>query len=227
MWPCVSSPAMPRPSHRTFVDAEIVGERALDLLRGKAGIAGLHGAEQALLGGQQESGAVDVDAAAFEHQAGTPSPHLEALRERGGHGVVLLPVVVLGPSVEAPIGDGDFVPRILDEQRAVVAGPDAVGGAADELDGVQIGAGLGQLAAGVLFERFVLHQDADALDSRQLAHDLAIHPGDGRELAGPVVAIVRPGEDGGLVRLPLRGHAEAQAARGVGHQSLNLLRIGE
>ncbi len=47
----------------------------------------------------------------------------------------------------------------------------------------------------------------------ELAHDLAVDPWNGREAAGPIVAIVRPGDPGGLVRLPFGGHAEARAPR--------------
>ena len=40
----------------------------------------------------------------------------------------------------------------------------------------------------------------------QVAHDLAIDPGDGRELARPVGEPVRPRQPRGLVPLPLGGH---------------------
>ena len=63
------------------------------------------------------------------------------------------------------------------------------------------------------FRRAVLHQDAHRSTAAQLAHDLGIHPRNGREAARPVVAIVRPGDPGGLVRLPFGGHAEAEGAR--------------
>ena len=43
-----------------------------------------------------------------------------------------------------------------------------------------------------------------------LAHDLAVDPADGVELVGPVGGIVRPAQPGGLVRLPLRRHGEAE-----------------
>src|SRR5207244_5311180 len=111
----------------------VLAARRRELDEGHAGIAGLHGAEQALLGGHQESRAVDVDAAAFEHQVRTPTAHLEVLGYGIRHGVVVLPVVVLGPSVEAPIGDGYLALRAFQEERAVVPRPDAIGGAADEI----------------------------------------------------------------------------------------------
>ena len=61
----------------------------------------------------------------------------------------------------------------------------------------------------------VLHQDAHALDAREMAHDVGIDPGNRREFAGPVGALVRPGEPGGFVRLPFGGHAVALSAGSV------------
>ncbi len=49
---------------------EIIGEVSLQIRASEAGITHLHGfAQQAFFGGQQETGAVDIDAAAFEHDA--------------------------------------------------------------------------------------------------------------------------------------------------------------
>ena len=56
------------------------------------------------------------------------------------------------------------------------------------------------------------HEDAHALVRREQAHDLGVHPADRRELAGPVALVVRPGDPGRRVRLPLRRHPNSTAA---------------
>ena len=56
----------------------------------------------------------------------------------------------------------------------------------------------------------IFDDDVHPLDARQMADDLGIDPGDWRELARPVGAVVRPGQPGGGVRLPLGGHAVAE-----------------
>src|ERR1035441_70018 len=106
---------------------------------------------------------VDVDAAAFQHHLRGEYGEFEALAEEGGDGGVLVPIVVLGPGVEAPRGEGDVARDVLDEQGTVVARPDAVGFALEEFHGVQIRAHLVQNAARRGFERRALHQDAHAL----------------------------------------------------------------
>ena len=70
--------------------------------------------------------AVDVDAAAFEHDAPARAPlgcqlrQAEQLRRRApGDGVVALPVGVLRPAVEAPVGQRDLaVAALAHEDRA-------------------------------------------------------------------------------------------------------------
>ncbi len=52
--------------------------------------------------------------------------------------------------------------------------------------------------------------DVHLLDAAQVADDLGVDPGNRSELAGPVVAVVRPGDPGRRVRLPFGGHAIAQ-----------------
>ena len=61
----------------------------------------------------------------------------------------------------------------------------------------------------------VVDQQLDPLAGGQLADDLAVDPGDRPEAARPVGRVVRPGEPGRLVRLPLGGHARAGGG-GVG-----------
>ena len=64
------------PDH--LIDAEIVVKGLLQLLAAHAGIALLHFAKQALLGGEQNARAVRVDGAAFEHH-----PLRRAVRQLG------------------------------------------------------------------------------------------------------------------------------------------------
>ena len=58
----------------------------------------------------------------------------------------------------------------------------------------------------------VVDEDVDVFDLREVADDLAVDPGDGLELAGPVLGVVGPGDPGGGVRGPLGGHAVAAVA---------------
>ncbi len=62
---------MPFFSQMVWSIPEIFGEVSLQIRAAEAGIPHLHGlAQQAFLGGQQQTRAVHVDAAAFEHDAG-------------------------------------------------------------------------------------------------------------------------------------------------------------
>src|SRR5579863_6894270 len=133
-----------------LIDAEVVVERALELLAAHAGIALLDVAEQAFFRGEQSAGAVDVDGAAFEHRqmmgavveldGRLPGAHPEGFGGAGGNLIVEMPVVVFGPGVELPVGQGDVAFRVLDEDRAGVASPAAVGGPRVEGDAIQVDA---------------------------------------------------------------------------------------
>jgi hypothetical protein len=68
----------------------------------------------------------------------------------------------------------------------------------------------------------VVDQDVDVFDAGEMADDLGVDPGDGLELAGPVVGVVGPGDPGGGVRGPLGGHA----VDGGGHGSSMLIEEG-
>ncbi len=67
-WPCVSSPAIAR-FNQWCGGREMAFEDGFILLARQAGIAFLDGAQQALLGSEKEAFAVDVNGAAFKHQA--------------------------------------------------------------------------------------------------------------------------------------------------------------
>jgi hypothetical protein len=66
-----------------------------------------------------------------------------------------------------------------------------------------------QHRAGIFAHLLVVAQDLDALVAVQHANDLALDPRDGRELAGPIGLVVRPGDPGRIVELPLCRKAEA------------------
>src|SRR5690349_4427855 len=102
-----------------------------------------------------------------------------------------------------PVGDGYFTPLVANEDGPVITRPGAISRAAEKLHGIQIGADFLQNAPGALLDISILDQDPDALHLGQLADDLAVDPGDGCEAARPIVTIVRPGDPGGFMRLPL------------------------
>ena len=153
--------------------AEIVAEDLRVIVAGEAGIAFLRGAEQAFFGGEQRAAPVDVDAAAFEHDAaafvhGLPDTMLEFLVYVGGGDRVLFVIAVFGPSVEPPMRVGDFAGGVAYADRAGIAHPAAVSGNAEEIDGVEIGAGLFQNGADFGFGGAILHEEIDALNAREV-----------------------------------------------------------
>ena len=202
--------------------AQVRGQDPLQLLARQPRVARLDLVEQALLGRQQCPRAVDVDGAPFEHHAPRlavhggrrlPLPQLESLGDPVVDGVVLLVVGVLRPTVEPPVGDRHLALGVLDEERAIVARPAPVGRRADEVDHAEVGAHALQQLACPRLRGGVVDQDADPLAAGQVADHLAVDPGDGRQLAGPVARLVRPGDPRGGVRLPLRRHAKAELGR--------------
>ena len=217
----VDSPAQPD----DVADAQVIGEDLLDGRAVEAGVARLDFAEQAFLGRQQRAPAVDVDRTPFHHDpdalaplldprhpARQPQPPLELARQA----VVAAVVVVLGPAVELPVDQTDGVSdvgrRLVldDERRRRVAQPDAVGRRLEEPDRVEVDAHGVELVGDPALHRPAADDDVDHLDAAQVADDLGVDPGDRRELAGPVVAVVRPGDPGRRVRLPFGGHAVAE-----------------
>jgi hypothetical protein len=200
----------------------------------EAGVAHLDLGEQALLGGEENARAVGVDGAAFEDDTvGLITPTRKfarrgprfGLRIEGsgrdngldlrdavetGHVVrnfvVKMPVRVLGPGVELPVGDGEVVLLIFNKDRAGVAKPDTVGGPVVEVEAGEVGSAAAEDASGAALCGRVVDQDVDVFDAGEIADDLCIDPWDGLKLAGPVVRIVGPGDPGGGVMLPLGGH---------------------
>ena len=183
----------------------------------EAGVAFLDFGEEALFGGEEEAGAVGVDAAAFEDEAvGFSGGAFDLGFELGdvvvfgdvlGDLVVAAPVVVLGPGVELPVGDGEVAGGVFDEDGAGVAEPDAVGLPVVEVEAGEVGSGAAEVAGGAVFGVGVVDEDVDVFDLGEVADDLGVDPGDGLEFSGPVLGVVGPGDPGGGVGGPLGGHA--------------------
>lgn len=76
-----------------------------------------------------------------------------------------------------------------------------------EVQAREVGSLAAQHAGGALLGGEVVDEDVHVLDLREVADDLAVDPGDGLELAGPVLGVMGPGDPGGGVRGPLGGHA--------------------
>ena len=127
-----------------------------------------------------------------------------------GNLVVAMPVVVLGPGVELPVGDGEVcrLASSVDEDGAGVAQPDAVGGPVVEVEAGEVGAAAAKDAVARRSAARSLTRMWTSSTRGEMADDLGVDPGDGLELAGPVVGVVGPGDPGGGVRLPLGGHAD-------------------
>jgi hypothetical protein len=219
---------------------EIIAQDIFDFGAGHPGIARLDRAEEALFGGEQGAAAIHVNAAAFEdyalgrclrmpprfsfgrgarfpHRFWLPEGQFQAVVGVGDEGGVFLIIVILGPGIEFPVGDGDFAGGIFYEDGAGIAGPSAICRDAGKFYGGKIGAGIFQDVARGRFGVLSFDEDSHAFDPREMAHDFGVDPGDRREFAGPIGALVRPAEPCGFVRFPFGGHAEAEGVgRGAG-----------
>src|SRR5947208_4505965 len=218
----------PPPEPQQVRHAEVVAQRALQLRARQAGVPHLdRGVEQTLFGGEERAPAVDVDAPTLQHDIAVPGPstqqpQAEPFRNPFRHLVVPFPVGVFRPGVEAEAGDGDLGARALTphEQGAVIARPPAVGREAEEFDARGVDTDPFEYAPGLALVRGRIHENTYDLARHELANDLAVYPRDRCELARPIARVVRPPDPGGVVRLPLGGHAEAQGGwnGAVSHQ---------
>ena len=209
-----------------LVDAEVVVEGLLEIFTGgffvaEAGVALLDLGEEALFGGDEDACTVGVDGAAFEDEAvgfgfgiseggddlGFELGYVVMFRDVLGDLVVAVPVVVLGPGVELPVGDGEVALGVFDEDGAGVAEPDAVSGPVVEVQAGEVGSGAAEHGGGAVFGGEVVDEDMDVFDLGEVADDFGVDPGDGLEFAGPVLGVVGPGDPGGSVGGPLGGHA--------------------
>ncbi len=128
--------------------------------------------------------------------------------------VIEVPVRIFGPCIEVPVGEGKLAFSITDKNGAGVAGPDTIGGPGVKENLIQIRAGALEDTGREPLGLTVLDEDVHFLARGEQTNDLSVDPRDGLEFAGPVFAIVRPGEPCGLVRLPLGRHAVAEFAGG-------------
>ena len=200
--------------------AEPLAKRLLVALARQPGIAHLHVAQQPLLGDQQQPAAVGLDAAAFEHDRRAVCRDASARRAAAGAMSAIArptcassaPVGVLRPGVERPVEQRDRArrrrPRRSARCRAARCDRWAPGAAGR---GRRARAWLSRIAPRVLVDRLGVAEDLDRLEVGEHARDLAVDPGNRRELARPVRLVVRPRDPGRAVRLPLGRHPPERA----------------
>ena len=104
--------------------AEIFPENRFPIRALETRITRLHFAQQALFRGEQRAQAVDVDAPAFQHHGAAAVLRLAhgqlQLGQNAAHGgIVLAPVVVLGPGVEPPLRGGHAGSRQRPQRRRI------------------------------------------------------------------------------------------------------------
>src|SRR5256886_4812264 len=213
--PWVSSPAMPLPSHNTFVTPSWSRSARSSSARDRPGFRTCTAGSSRLLGGQERATTVHVDAPAFQHHVAVaepspPQPHSEPFRSQLRHLVVAFPVGILRPGVEAEPRDGELgLGGGPDhEERTKIAGPTPVGGEAEEFQPRGIDTDLPEHASRPALMRGRIHENTHDLAGHHLADDLAVHPLDRRELTRPIACVIWPADPGGVVWLPFGWHAE-------------------
>ena len=214
-----------------LIDAEVVVEGLLEIFAGglfvaEAGVALLDLGEETLFGGDENARAVGVDGAAFEDETvglavrgndlGLELGDVVMFGDVLGDLVVAVPVVVLGPGVELPVGYGEVAFGVLDKDGAGVAEPDSVGDPVVEVEAGEVGSSATEHGGGSVFSGEVVDENVNVFDAGEVADNFGVDPWDGLELAGPVLGVVGPGNPGGGVRGPLGGHAVVLFA-GCGH----------
>ena len=122
--------------------------------------------------------------------------------------VVAAPVVVLGPGVELPVGDGEvcpwgFLTKMGPESRSQTRSV----GQWWKWRRARLAPARRRMVGGAAFGGEVVDEDVDVFDAGEVADDFGVDPGDGLEFAGPVLGVVGPGDPGGGVWGPLGGHA--------------------
>ena len=216
----VAGDALAEPDDR--LDSEIVGKHLLvgSAIHGR--IALLRGREQAFLGREQSAAAVDVDRAAFEHDAMFAVKRMHDARAgglrhaRAKFGIELV-VVVLGPGVELEVQS--------EKRGAVCIDPSAAGARKMQPESrvhtrsvrqrwkttlSESASAFSRTALALSLRTLAVDDQIDALMPRQIADDLGIDPRNRLELPRPVAVEMRPGKPGGRVRLPLGRHAVAE-----------------
>ena len=122
-------------------------EDGLHVCPGKLRIAGLDGAEETLFGSEDAARAVHVDATAFQDDSMAivlrgDEGQFQFRGEFAGDGVVVFGIGVFGPAVELPVEESGLAVGVADEDRAIIAGPTAVGLRVEEFDRCHLRAGL-------------------------------------------------------------------------------------
>ncbi len=211
-----------------LANPKIVGEVSLQVRAAESRIPHLHGfAEQALFGGEQQTRAVDIDAAAFEHDARLElRAACRRFATRAGMRLSSRQLSYLAQPLKSQLVMATSPASIANEDRAIVARPASIGGPAEELDGAHVDRAFRENAPDAFFQCGILHQNADLFDARQPPHDIAVDPRNRREFAGPIGTLVRPGQPGGFVRLPFGRHAESEYQRHRPLQSSQRFRMG-
>jgi hypothetical protein len=148
----------------------------------------------------------------------TGTPRCRA-RRRGYRVVVVEGRVLATPGVVAPVDDQLFARFAVEQEgRAVVAAPGVVGRPDDELNPREVHPDAVEFFGHECLQGRVVHVQPDALARADGLDQLPVlrpHPGQPGALPG--VVVVRHGEPGGPVRVPLGGEEKAPlAGRGVG-----------
>jgi hypothetical protein len=215
----VSRDPPPQPQH--VGRAEMVAEGLLQLHARHPGVPRLDLLiQQAFLRRQETALAVDVDASPFENDLLSAGLRGEVWDFQGTGGAfrdlpVELPVVVLRPAVEAESDDGLPGRRAVarDEHRSEIARPAAVGREPVVSHAARVDAGSREDGARARFVRFGFDENADHLAGGDPADDLAVDPGDGGNLSGPVAPVVGPPDPRRVVELPFGGHPKSRRSR--------------
>src|SRR6266513_742550 len=197
-------------------DAEILRECPLVIGGGHAWVPYLDVRQQPLLCHKYQTSATNFDPTALENQGFAivesngfhprqPGDTLDDATDLR----ILTVIIVFRPAVESPIDELDSSVRAEHAGWRRVAEPDTVVGR--DVQAVLVGAILHAVGAEqrtrVLRNRLVVTKNLHAIEIAQCANDLRVHPRDRGELARPVRLVVRPGDPGCIVLLPLGGHS--------------------
>ena len=197
-----------RPRNPEFEQKDI-----LVVLARQPRIAHLDGGEEPLLGHEQCSLTIRVEAASLKDQSLPPvGPEWGAPRgiRRGGdelaHSRVAGIIVVLRPGVEAPVAP--LEPAVAQHARGRrVAQPNPVGQTVAQPVSGGVHAVRVETVPCALSSGLIVAKNFDALTAVQYADDLGVDPRNRVELAWPIGLMMRPGDPCGVVTLPLGGKA--------------------